>query len=262
MPEDRKTFHEIVTDIAFRKDRATESRFGREAAHIELPREVYEESCRLIAEALESDGYRYSKSGQHITRSSKDFKFRISFQSSHNNVASEFVALWIHGNVVSPKLKKWRHENRALRRDFDFLAGGQIGNLRKNSGWLEWNLADHSRRDQQIDDAVRHIREIIFPYFSLFDDIPTACEALIADDIPAFSVIDVVDFLQCFGTPGQARSGASNFLARHSNLEDDYGTALERFTLEGIPDRIPSAHAEALAAASIIYDFGDLRKME
>ena len=259
MPDDRKSLREFVTDIAFRKQRAAETRFGRGPAAVEAPREVYEESCRRIAEALESDGFRYSKSSQHLTRSSGDFKFRVSFQSSRNNVADEFVALWIHGNVLSPTLKKWRREHRALRSEFDFVVGGQIGNLRKDAGWLEWNLADQSLREKQIADAVRHIREIIFTYFSIFDDIPTACDALISDDFPASWLIDVVDFLQCFGSPGKAREGASNFLARHADLQGAYGRALERFTAGGIPDRMLSVHAEALAAASIIYDFGDLR---
>jgi len=259
MPDDQKSLREFVTDIAFRKQRAAETRFGRGPATVEAPREVYEESCRRIAEVLESDGYRYSKSSQHLTRSSGDFKFRVSFQSSRNNVADEFVALWIHGNVLSPTLKKWRREHQALRSDFDFVVGGQIGNLRKDTGWLEWNLADPNLRDQQLDSAIGQIREIIFPYFSLFEDIPTACRALIDDDFPASWVIDIVDFLQCFGSPGQARDGASSFLARHADLEGAYGRALDRFTAGGIPDRMLSVNAEALAAASIIYNFGDLR---
>jgi hypothetical protein len=259
MPEDRKSLREFVTDIAFRKKRAAETRFGRGPAAIETPREVFDDACRRIAEAFEPDSYRYSKSGQHFTRSKGDFRFRVSLQSSRNNVADEFVALWIHGNVLSPTLKKWRREHRALRSDFDFVVGGQIGNLRKNTGWLEWNLADPKRRDEQIESAIEGVRKIIFPYFVIFEDLPTACQAFINDDFPASWVIDIVDFLQCFGSPGQARQGASSFLARHTDLEGAYGRALDRFTTGGIPDRMLTVHAEALAAASIIYDFGDLR---
>ena len=259
MPDEKRSLREFVTDIAFRKQRAAETRFGRGPSAVEGPREVYEDCCRRIAEAFELEGFRYSKSAKHFTRSAGDFRFRVSFQSSRNNVADEFVALWIHGNVLSPKLKKWRRDNRALRSEFDGVVGGQIGNLRKETGWLEWNLADPGSRDSQVEDAIRHIREIIFPYFSVFEDIPVACEAFIKDDFPASWVVDIIDFLRCFGRPEQAREGASNFLARHEDLEGAYGRALERFTAGGIPARMLSVHAEALAAASILYEFGDLR---
>jgi hypothetical protein len=262
MPEDRKSLREFVNDIAFRKKRAADTRFGHGPAAVEAPREVYEECCSRIAEEFEADGYRYSKSAQHFTRSKGNFRFRVSFQSSRSNVADEFVALWIHGNVLSPTLKKWRRENRALRSEFDFVVGGQIGNLRKDTGWLEWNLADPNQRDQHIKSAIEKIREIIFPYFAVFEDVPTACQAFIDDDFPASWVMDIVDFLQCFGSPGQARQGALNFLTRHADLEGAYGRALDRFTTGGIPDRMLNVHAEALAAASIIYDFGDLRTMK
>ena len=216
---------------------------------VEAPREVYEDCCRRIAEAFEPDGYRYSKAAKHFTRSKGDFRFRVSFHSSHNNVAGELVVLWIHGNVLSPTLKKWRGKHRALRPEFDFVAGGQIGNLRKDTGWEQWNLADPNRRAQQMESAIEQIRQIVFPYFALFEDIPTACQALVDDEFPSLEVIDMVDFLQCFGRPGQAREGASNFLGRHADRADAYGRALDRFTAGGIPDRIGTGSAEELAAA-------------
>jgi hypothetical protein len=259
MPEDRQSIRESIANIAMRKQRAAETRFGRGPVAVEAPKEVYDECCQLIAKAFEVDGYRYSKSAKCFTSSKGDFKFQISFQSSRNNVADEYVALWIHANVLSPTLKKWRAEHKALRTDFDHVAGGQIGNLRKETAWLEWNLARPSTREQQIEDAIRHIRDIALPYFAVFDDIKTACAAFVERDFPATCVADIIDFLLCFSGPKEARLGASNFLARRSDLVGAYGRALERFSSKGIPTHVLTAHAETLAAASIIYDFGDLR---
>lgn len=259
MPEDRKSIHESIANIALRKQRAAETRFGRGPVAVEAPKEVYDGCCHVIAKAFEMDGYRYSKSAKCLTSSNGDFKFQISFQSSRNNVADEFVALWIHANVLSPRLKKWRTEHRSLRSDFDHVAGGQIGNLRKEAGWLEWNLACPGSREKQIENAIQHIREIALPYFAVFNDIKTACTALVERDFPATWVADIIDFLMCFSGPKEARLGASNFLARRSDLVGAYGRALDRFVSKGLPTHVITAHAETLAAASIIYDFGDLR---
>lgn len=259
MADERKTIRSFVTNIALRKKRAAETRFGRGPEAIEMPREIYENCCSKIAEAFATNGYRYAKSSQHFTRSESDFRFQVSFQSSRNNVADEFVGLSIHGNVLSPKLKRWRRDNQALRTEFDFVAGGQIGNLREDTSWLEWNMADPSTRDSQIEGAVEHIQRIILPYFATFEDVDRACVAFCNLDFPSTWVIDVVDFLMCFGGSSQARLGAANFLDRHADLEGAYSRALVRFTEKGIPARMLSVHAEALAAASIIYEFGDLR---
>lgn len=259
MPEDRKSIRESIANIALRKQRAAETRFGRGPVAVEAPKEVYDECCQLIAKAFEVDGYRYSKSAKCLTSSKGDFKFQISFQSSRNNVADEYVALWIHANVLSPTLKRWRAAHRALRSDFDHVAGGQIGNLRKETGWLEWNLACPTSREQQIENAIQHIREIALPYFAIFDDVRTACAAFVERDFPATWVADLIDFLMCFSGQNEARLGASSFLARRSDLVAAYGRALDRFSSKGFPSHVITSHAETLAAASIIYDFGDLR---
>lgn len=261
MFDEQKSLRDIITDIAFRKRRAAKARCLPQFFGAEAPKEVYQNCCQRIAAAFEDDGYRYSKSKKEFKRSHGDFQFSISFQSSRNNVAGELVALWIHGNVRSPQLKKWRREHRVLRPEFDGVAGGQIGNLRNKTGWLEWNLADPNRREQLISDAIRQIREITFPYFRVFENVSAACEALIAEDFPALRVVDLIDFLQCFGSCSQARAGACNFLARHPDQEDAYARALEQFSAKGAPNQMLTTDAEALAAASILHAWGDLRNI-
>jgi len=81
----------------------------------------------------------------------------ILFQSDRNNIPGRRAAVWIHAgvqNVGSPK----------------FIDGGQIGNLLAEPTWMEWDFADESAREAEIDDAVAAIRRIILPFFAEFDN--------------------------------------------------------------------------------------------
>ncbi len=118
VPESGKDFSEVVSDIASRKKRAAEVRFAGAPTSDESPRDVYAAGCRAIADALAAAGFSYAKSGQTLTRKSGDLVFRISFFSSHHNIAGELVVLWINAGVASPRMKKWgkSHPNLTMKR--------------------------------------------------------------------------------------------------------------------------------------------------
>jgi hypothetical protein len=139
--KETRSIADLVADVAYRKRRAAQVRFAGTSPGQESPRDVYLAACASIGAYLdESFGFKYSKSGPHARRRSGDFTFQISFQSDRNNVAGERVGLWIHGNVWSSRLKKWR-ESQPLLHPFDYVAGGQFGNLQLNHCWLDWDLA-------------------------------------------------------------------------------------------------------------------------
>ena len=209
MPEHGNGLPEILSEIADRKERAAEVRFGRANVSGEAPRDVYLAGCRSIADALAPDGFTYAKSSQTATRKHRDFAFRISFQSSHYNIAGELVALGIFAVVYSPTLKKWgkAHPNLTMER-WDRVAGGQIGNLVARHSWMEWNLASPADRDRQIADAIATIRRIALPYFALFEDVPSLVARLTVEDIPSFKPASALDFLMAFATPAAALRAA------------------------------------------------------
>ncbi|HVW35971.1 MAG TPA: hypothetical protein VHB99_01660, partial [Pirellulales bacterium] len=104
-----RSIADFFADTAYRKHRAAQARFAGTPPGQESPRDVYVAACASIGSYFEeSFGFKYSKSGPHARRPSGDFTFQISFQSSRNNVAGEHVALWIHGTVLSSRIKKWR----------------------------------------------------------------------------------------------------------------------------------------------------------
>lgn len=258
MPSSRKNFEQVVRDTAQRKTRVAEVRFNGTANSVEVPRAVYLAVCQQIADVLKSDGFSYGRSAQKLTRKTGDFAFQIFFQSSHHNISGELVVLWIHGQVLSPTLKKWRDLHQSLISDSDGLAGGQIGNLLHPASWMEWNLATPASRETEVVDAIGAIRRIAYPYFGMFDNIPHLIERLLLEDIPSFSPTGMLDFIMCFGTPTTARQAAINFLNRHPASRQDYHRALDQFRKDGLPKWYPSKHSEVIARASIIYPFADI----
>src|SRR5271166_3109415 len=102
-----RSIAEFVADVAYRKRRAAQARFAGTQPGQESPRDVYQAACASIGLHLEdSFGFYFAKSGPHARRRAGDFTFQVSFQSDQNNVSGERVGLWIHGNVLSSRLKK------------------------------------------------------------------------------------------------------------------------------------------------------------
>jgi hypothetical protein len=257
MPRELKSLDDMINDIAFRKQRAAQARFGRGPTEGEAPKDVYSQSCAAIGQEFVGDGFRYSGSGPHFSRRVGDMVFKVSFQSSHNNIRGEYVALWIHVNVRSPKLKKWRITNQSLRGPYDFVAGGQIGILTNGRPWMEWNLADPAKRQSEIDRAVLTIRELAFPYFAVFEDPANICDRLKRGELIGMDLLNMFDFAACFSSLSAARDVAVRYLSRRLDFVDDYRKKMEQFRQKGLPDHVPSG-TEALAALSIRFGLGDL----
>ena len=255
--KETRSISDFVADTARRKQRAAQSRFAGTPAGSESPREVYLCACAAIAAAFESTGYKYAKSGPHFRRRSGDFTFQVSFQSSHHNVSGEHVCLWIHGTVLSRRLKQWR-EQQPVAVSIDYVAGGQIGNLQTEYAWLEWELADPNSRDSVIDDAIRAINQLALPYFALFEDVPTLVFRLVEGDLPSMTIDRVIEFLMCYSDQPTARMAAANFLKGRADLVRAYKRDYERYAERGLDWSPPSGYAKQLAYASHAFHFGDL----
>jgi Domain of unknown function (DUF4304) len=250
---------DFVSDVAYRKSRAAQARFSGKPTGQESSREVYLAGCASIGAYLgDSFGFRYAKSGPHARRRSGDLTFEISFQSSQHNIAGEHVGLSVHSNVLSAKIKKWRELTPPLC-SFDYVSGGQIGNLQTNCSWLDWELADPSNRDEAIRDAIKAIEELAFPYFSKFENLPSLFKVLIQEDLPGMDLNHVIEFLMCFTDQATARLAAVNFLKRHSHLVRMYQRDYDRYAERG---RQFGGWVNYLVFASHEFGFGDLSARE
>lgn len=243
---------ELFAATAARKARAGEAHGSPGPKAEESPRNIYLQACDTIAADLARNGFKYARSGPHLTRHDGDLVFKIQFQSSHNNVTGEYVALWLHGGVSSRRLAEW-----ASNRDWPWdrrqeryrgVAGGQIGNLADPSAWLEWNLADPGTRAETVADALSASHEMILPYFDRFSDLDAVARSLIEGEVPSFGIEQAIPFLLCYFGKDLAEEAGRNFLVRRPDLLAAFEAAREMFGRDGLPRLHPNGYAVFLAA--------------
>jgi hypothetical protein len=172
-------FNDLVDEIANDKKLFAEYTFGKKHVYNENTREIYLSACEKIANVYTPYGFKYSKSGQHLRfkQKSSEFIFQISFSSSRYNIPNENIAIGVCANVLSHGFKKWRTENKIelnVKNDIqinEYIAGGNIGNLRKEHKYLKWNIGKIETRENEIDDIIENINKLAIPFFHCFSDI-------------------------------------------------------------------------------------------
>ena len=219
---------------------------------MDSPRETYLAACATIAEPLSPLGFRFAKSGPHTQRKDGNFTYRVSFQSSHRNVADHSVALWIHANVLSKRLAEWRAAQARTLGSGDYVAGGQIGNLVQPHGWRDWNLALATRSDV-IADATSTVHSIALPYFERFADVPGLCGLLQCEELPAMHIAHAIEFLLCFADRSAADAALSSFFSSRPELLADYHAHLSEFQERGLPQVRRTGFAYELAFDTVAY---------
>lgn len=132
------TIDEMVQQIAQDKGRA---RFRPTEPGIERPREVFLAAVDSIAEPLVAQGFRYARSGPHLTRRTNHVTSKVLLGSSTLNVPGELVSLHVTLQAHDAELGKWRRTQAAPRRSDDLVATRHLGHLLTPGKWLEWNLA-------------------------------------------------------------------------------------------------------------------------
>jgi hypothetical protein len=226
---------------------------------VQTTHDIYLDACTQIGSALARRGFKYAKSGPHAKRSHGDFSFCIRFQSSVYNSAGSNVALWIHANVRSKRLSSWRAMQPHPLRTDDWVAGGQIGNLRTPPHWLDINLANAATRPGAISGAIGAIEEFGLPLFAAFENVPALCERLVTEDVPGLEASLAIEFLLCFSTTPAASAVLQRFFATRSDLLSQYVTELDSFRSEGLPRMPRTGYAAQLAFATIAYGLEPLK---
>src|SRR5436309_103058 len=243
----------IIRDTALRKQRAAEMHRSGAPEELPEPGAVFRDVCAAIGQALAADGFRYAKSGPHLTRKAGDFTYRISFQSSAHNVRGEYVALWIHANVLSKGLKAWRRRFEP-QSDWDFVAGGQIGNLEPDAGWSEWDVAVPDSRPAAIQDAVKAIRATIMPFFARFADRASALNTLDEWPVPGLEIVPAIELALSYNDRPRAQSLLERFFVRYPDLLAEYHAKLQEYRRAGLPNYKGDGWAADLVKATIEYD--------
>lgn len=224
---------------------------------IESCRDVYLQSCASICEPFMADGFRYAKSGPKMSKKSGEFTFTVSFQSSHYNSPGASVSIWIHANVDSPAMKKWRSSNQSIRKDFDRVAGGQIGNLVKKSSWMGWNVASAELRGGKIQLAIEAIRTIALPYFAAFEDVKGMCERLEREEVPSMWIEDRIDFLAYHATTQAVQNAVRQIVTEHEQYAPEITRAMEKIRRNEEPDWPCTHFCKIITKAIVMFDLDE-----
>jgi hypothetical protein len=209
-------------------------------------------ACGAIAESLKADGYDFFRSGPKLKRTIGDLTFEILFQSDRNNIAGRRAAVWIHAGVSSAKFAKWRaaHPSSWIRLTGGtggVIAGGQIGNLIDDLTWMEWDFADGLKRSTEVDSAIMSIRQVILPFFALFEDEANAVRVLSRRD--TFNVSWLVEYaLMAFGLES-AEAACRSFLAANPQVRASFESAFSRFSEYGVPNYRSGSGSDLAALA-------------
>ena len=202
----------------------------------ERPRDVFAVACNAIADRLAPHGFTYARSTHVVRRARGPLVEAVAFQSSHNNSADVFVAMWPHVLVRNPALGRWRTLHSPIQGDW--LAGTQLGYL-LGSGWATWDLADPATRDAVVDDLIGALQTVVLPFFALVGDTSALVARGRSEDVPGFEIEHLVDYLVYLERPEDAtaiaaawwerRAGrpSSGYLARLRPVIERHGLAVE-----------------------------------
>jgi hypothetical protein len=247
------SLRESVLRLAADKVRAARARVLPRDPDVEKPREVYLAGCAAIAQPFVADGFRYRKSDPSFVRRRGGWKEEVSFQSRMKNVAGQRVALWVHAVIWNRSLQKWREEHRSPFAVWDRVAGGQLGNLREPTGWLDWDLADATSRAEVVADVGRAVVEFAFPYFYLFQDLPALHRRLLLEDVPSLDLKDATELFLCYLDQEAAQQYLDAWFERHRELSPRVETALSCLRDGSSPGQ-PAAFAAQ--AANLVHHYG------
>jgi hypothetical protein len=223
---------------------------GKEAA----PRDIYLAACERVAEAFAGEGFSFAKTGPRMTRTQAGWKQEVSFQSSHHNVPGERIALWVHANLKSAALKKWRKLHKSPFGADDMMGGGQIGNLRSPTGWIDWDLADARGRDKVIASVVKEIRALALPFFAKFQDLPRLRDELGKNHVPGLDIHAAVELLLWHFDAAAAARYVEGWLERRTDLVPLVQAELLRMKKAGLPKFPRQSYAITVAVAIKFYE--------
>jgi hypothetical protein len=241
---------EIIGDIARQKHAAAVAR-RRPDVSADRPADVAGKCLAVVAANLGPEGYASRARGRRLVKRDGDFTYEIFFQLDRHNYAGGRVAVWTHASIGSLELRRWRTLNRMPWGGLpsSHFAGGQIGNLRLPRAWMTWDFADPTAREATIHDLIGAIRQIVFPFFAMFEDRDAVMRVFERAEL--LGATDAIEYAQAhFGREGANRILRS-FLAKEPGVIEPFLSAVDLYRREGLPLGHNGETASALAAMAV-----------
>ena len=222
----------------------------------DVPRDVFLAAAANLAERFVERGFRYAKSGPHISRRCGEFTFLVHF-ANHYNLRGVEIELTLYAGVESNRLRRWRQEHwppdwPPSKQASTKVAGSMLQNLGVEMPITHWN-ADPNERAAILDELKAAITDVALPYFALFEDADALVSRLQVVPIDSFGALSAIEWLLSHGRRESALRHIRLVLGddRLRRAYERARTRMERGQLEVLP----YVHeAEALAYAALAYD--------
>lgn len=248
-----RSFTEIVQATAQQKLAAAQAR-KRPDVSAEKPKEAILDALNLAAGIIAADGYDFLHSGPRFVRKCGDFRFEVSIQSDHNNIAGRRAAIWVYVLVYSKTLNAWRknHSSGWIRPITTPVFTSQLGYLCNPSGWMEWDFANKAERSAIVDDLIASIRAGAFPLFSTFEGPIEGVAAIVDKDLTPTEA--VLSYLLATGNAEMAGKTFHCHLDGKPELRAQFEKLFRQFSDQGLPPyRASNAHDLAAFAVATGY---------
>jgi hypothetical protein len=231
----------------------------------ERPREVYLAACARIAQSFAQLGFRYAKTKPRLVRREGDLSCEIRFQFHRRNYTvrpdmrdASVEALARYGkksgiaitpeleeemllghigmnciaSVFSRQLGAWRRAEEFPLRIDDYVAGDELGRLRRPPLPATFNLAPWMTREQSIVEATALVHEVALPFFNLFRNPREVVRQLLETEMPGFKEALTFDYVLCFGSRPLAVGLLRRWLESDTDLRIRFKELLPRFQTE------------------------------
>jgi hypothetical protein len=236
--------------IGRRKASAGKARGPRAVGSLASPREVFIRVADAVGARLTAQGFRYAKSGPHVTRRKGPLKLTVHFASSHYNVAGEYVAFQVGGWIDSTPLRDWRKDRGA--RATGYLTGSNLNGLMMNhAGWVEWNVATVDP-DVAADEIAAPVVKFYVPWFANFESPENLATMLSEGEIRGLDAADAVEYLTSLDLRDAAQSHARWWLAAEKRRRDEFDQALASFGPDNPATLDYSYSSDAAALAAVV----------
>lgn len=189
-------------------------RFQARGPDEEVPREVFQAVADDLGRSFAEEGWRYARSGPHISRTQANVRFIFHFASDALNTAGQLVAFYVHYTIHDKAMATWRESEGFPVGADRMVARSHIGALLPRPSATQWNLADARSRTDVADDIEATIRShglgfasSVFETFSQPVPSTTALRPLLND-------LELAEYLIRFGRIEAAREVVREHLLR------------------------------------------------
>lgn len=241
----------MVNQIAQDKSRV---RFKATEAGVERPRDVFLATVDAVARPLVDQGFKYARSGPHLTRRTNQVTSKAMFGSSTLNVPGELVSLHVTLQAHDSELGKWRRAQATPRRHDDLVATRHLGHLLTPPRWLDWNLA--SSRDRPA--TTKDISDTLADPGLMFLDSLTTDLAHDPDEATLAARVDNESLIEYYMRAGRREEASlliEAMLARfHERGRAHFASQVRAFRADGLPEHQVLGEPNGLAFLVVQFD--------